>query len=220
MRNVFLKSAIITAIIFFIGIYLGTWLDSNRLQEIKTSLSQNEVDLDDIRLQSIIFQSSLGSKTFCNAAFKSNLDLNGKAYDQWVKIEEYEKSNRFDTSSLTLEKIRYNLLQLQFWVNSINIKNECNTNYSNVVYFHLGEEPISDSVRIEQSTLWTMLQEIKTQCGDKIMLIPLQTDLNIGSINLVLENYNVTQMPAVLINDKTVLYGLHQKSEILGYLNC
>ncbi len=216
-ENAFFKAAVFTALIFTTGILVGIWLDTLRIGEVREILSQTEIDMNDIRAQGSFYELLLDSKEYCNSALKANLDFNNKTYEQGAKIEQYEAANRFDPN-LDFEEKKYVLLQLQFWINSINIRKSCNANYSTMVYFHAKTD--DEVTNIQQRALGMLLSEIKEKCGTKLMFIPLLSNINITTVDMVMTNFGIESAPAILINEKVVLEGLHTKEEILKYLDC
>jgi predicted DsbA family dithiol-disulfide isomerase len=46
------------------------------------------------------------------------------------------------------------------------------------------------------------------------MLIPLPIDINIATINILKENYNISDVPTLLINEKIKLTGVYNIKEI------
>ena len=217
MRNdIFIKTTVLTVVIFILGIFVGVWLDNNRLEEIKASLTSMDLEWNDARLQSVFYQKFSNSSNSCEDAIKSNLDFNDKIYKEGIEIERRENSNKF-TPEIIDEKRRYALLQLQFWSNSINLKESCNANYSSVAYFY---SYLNENLKIDQKIQSTILSDLKQECGNKLILIPLPLDLNVSTIEFLKSTYKINSTPSLLINEKTVLTGIQDGEEILKYIKC
>lgn len=214
-KDVFLKSAIITAIVFIIGISVGVWLDASRAEEIQSRLTEIDTFWNDARLQ-IALHGLLNKSLSCDSSIKANLQFNDRIFKEGQKIQRFEETNRF-APSLLLEKSRYALLQTQFWFNSIDIKNNCNVNYSTLVYFY---SHYNETVAIHQKVQSAVLLDVKGKCGQSVMLIPLPLDLNITTIDILKENYRITKTPATLINENILLEGLQKEDDLLKYLKC
>lgn len=214
-RSTFIYAALLTTVVFSIGILVGIWLDNLRLEEIEKRLTEIDVDWNDARIQSLYYQSFMNS-TECDSAISANLEFADRIYQEGLKIERYEKVNKF-TPSLILEKKRYALLQLQFWINSINLKNSCNANYSTLVYFY---SHFDKTLEVKQKLQSAVLSNIKEKCGPNLMLIPLPLDLDIMTINLIKSQYNIKTAPSILINEKILLEGLKSQDEIEEFIKC
>lgn len=217
MVNVFFRAVVLTTIIFFIGIQIGVWIDSSRVEEIRDMLTNTEIQFNDARLQSSYYE--FFGMDSCQNAIDANLEYNDRIYKEGLKIELYEAANKF-SSNLYLERKKYALAQFQFWLNSVKIKDTCNADYT--VLLHLWKYDTKDSpeVEIPQKVQSAVLLDLKEKCGKKLMLSPIPIDLNLTSVDLMRKNYNITKMPAMIINKGIVLQGLHDLSDIEKYVEC
>ncbi len=215
-KDVFLKSAMLTAVVFAIGIGAGIWLDSSRLEEVQSRLTEIDTYWNDARLHISTLEILLNQSLSCEAAINANLEFNDRIFKEGQRIERFEETNRF-APSLILEKKRYALLQTQFWFNSINIKQRCNADYYTVVYFY---SHYNDTVALNQKLQSAVLLDVKGKCGQKLMLSPLPLDLNITTIDVLRENYRIRTTPAILINEKILLEGLQAENDLSKYIKC
>ena len=216
MKKALLKTLALTTAIFLIGIYAGILLDNLRLEEVKSRMTEIDNLWNDARLfQSYIQRLSDGNKTsYCQLLLAENLRAGDRIYEEGSKVEEYEKTNRF-TPSLVLEKERYALLDLQFWLNSIDLKSVCNANYSTVIYFYS-----QYNKTIEQGYEDRVLWELKQKCGPQIIYITFPSDMEIATIGIIKSIYNITRTPAVMINESVVLYSPITMSDMEKYVKC
>lgn len=214
-KSVFLTSAVITAIIFIIGISIGVYLDQSRVEEVQNRLTEIDTLWNDARLQ-ISLQELTNDSLSCGSTMKANLQFNDRIFDEGQKIERFEQTNRF-APSLLLEKRRYALLQTQFWFNSVEIKESCNADYSTLVYFY---SYYNETVAISQKLQSAVLLDLKERCGQELMLIPLPLDLNITTIDILEENYNIESTPAILINESVLLQGLQTENDLENFIRC
>ncbi|MEM5781648.1 MAG: hypothetical protein QXD43_00390, partial [Candidatus Aenigmatarchaeota archaeon] len=170
---------------------------------------------NDLRLlQSYIQKISENKTLYCDFLLKENLKAGDKIYDEGKRIEEYEKTNRF-TPTLELEKERYALLDLQFWLNSIELKKACNANYSTVIYFYS-----QYNKTIEQDFQDRVLWDLKQKCGPQIIYITFPADMEITTLEVIKSVYNIEKIPAILINESLVLYSPVSMRELENYVKC
>ena len=215
MKKIFLKTLALTLIVFFIGFFVGISLDNLRLEEVKSRMTEIDNLWNDVRLLQSYIQKLSDNKTlYCDFLLKENLRIGDKIYEEGSRIEEYEKTNRF-TPTLALEKERYALLDLQFWLNSIDLKNVCKANYSTVIYFYS-----QYNKTIEQGFQDKVLWDLKQKCGPKIIYITFPADMEITTINVIKSIYNIEKIPAILINESIVLYSPISMREIENYVKC
>jgi hypothetical protein len=216
MKNIIIKTTIMSIIIFVLGILIGVWLDNSRIEEIKGTLTSMDIEWNDARLQSSFYQKFTNNSESCENAIKSNFDFNDKIYKEGIEIERRENVNKLDIEIIN-EKIRYALLQLQFWSNSINLKESCKANYSSIVYFY---SFFDENAKIDQRIQSVILSDLKEECGNKIILVPLPFDLNVSTVEFIKSEYKINSTPSLLINEKIVLTGIQNKEDILKYASC
>ncbi|MCD6399021.1 MAG: hypothetical protein J7L08_03805 [Candidatus Aenigmarchaeota archaeon] len=210
MKKLFAITTLLTLVFLLIGFFAGIWFDEMRTEEIKNELTNIDIMWNDARLQSLYYQTLSDGSDFCDSAIKSNLEFSEKIYDEGKKIDRYEKANRF-SPDLILQKKRHALLQMQFWFNSIKLRDMCNFNYSTVVYLY---SHYDDSLSMKQKIEGAALLELKEKYGSSMMLIPLPSDIGILSVDAIKSQYNITEMPAVIVNEKYVFQGLTSKEKI------
>jgi hypothetical protein len=88
-------------------------------------------------------------------------------------------------------------------LNSIIIREKCNSSYSEVVYFYKYNNPSRD-IKAKESVFSRLLGELKQKKGNSMLLIPIAADNNLSSVNLLLNKYNVSEkdLPIIIINGK------------------
>jgi hypothetical protein len=216
MKRVFLKTFALTMAVFIVGFYIGIFLDSLRLEDVKSRVTEIDNLWNDARLmQSYIQRFSDGNSTvYCDFLLKEHLKAGDKIYEEGTKVEEYEKTNRF-TPSILLEKERYALLDLQFWLNSIDLKRVCGGNFSTMIYFYS-----QYNKTVEQGYQDRVLWEMKQRCGPQVIYITFPADMDITTIEVVKNIYNITKTPAILINESVVLYSPTTLRELENYIKC
>jgi len=216
-KGVFIGAAVFTVIVIFVGIQIGINLESARADETRQFLEDTEVLFSDARLQALYYESDNLTADQCNNALQSNLLFNDIIYEEGVKLERYETSNKI--IELTSERRRYGLLQMQFWLNAERIRNKCNFDYSTAAYL-FKVNTTDEAIRFNQRLTSALLLEIKEECGSKLMLSPMPFNLNLISIDALKTNHNITETPAILINDKEVILGVPEKELLIQKFGC
>jgi hypothetical protein len=214
MKNVFSKTAVITVIVFLIGVYFGFVFDSMKVEEVKGRITEIDNLWNDVRLMQSYIQKFSNTTDYCDFLLEENLEIGDKIYEEGLKVEEYEKSNRF-ASLFILEKKRYALLDLQFWINSIDLKKLCNANYSTVIYFYSQYEKTPEQV-FQDRTLW----DLKQKCGPKIIYITFPADIDISTIEVIKNIYNIEKIPSILIDESILLEGPVTMKDLEEYIKC
>ena len=215
--NIFIKTFFIVAAIFIVGIFIGTFIDLNNTNKIREDLEISKIELSDILTQSSYFTIFDKGTEFCNASISGNIEFADAIYKKGLEIEKLEYTNRFSTF-LYYEKKKYIVSKLQFWLNSIALREKCNANYTTLVYFY--SHDISLAIDADQKAQQAVLENVKDTCGNRLLLIPIQTDLNLTVVTMVLNQYKIDYTPSILIDEKIVLKGLQNFNTINNYVNC
>lgn len=212
-KYIFLYALIITLILFNFGIFMGSMLETSRLNKINKLYVQAEMDLLDQRIQ----KDALDLLDLnCEMLVNENIKFGNKIYEEALLIGRYEDANVL-SSDIIFQHKRFDILRTLFWINSIRIKEKCNSSYHNVIYFYKYNDPLLDQ-KSKQMFFSNLLKEIKDKQGNKIMLIPIAADNNIPSITLLLEKYNIKEFPTILIDERIKVTEVKRLEDIEKYL--
>ena len=214
-KDLLWKAGLLTVVIFSIGIGIGMWLDISRVSSVQGQLTDIDLEWNDARLQSLYYGAPNDSVS-CEAAIKANMDFNSKIYAEGQTIEKYEAVDRF-APDIIQQKKRYALLQFQFWLNSMNLKKSCDANYTTFAYFY---SHYNTSLEIDQNLQSAVLLQLKEQCGDSILLVPLPLDLDLTSIDLLKDTYKINSAPSILVDESTVLRGVQSLPDLEKIAKC
>src|SRR3989338_1678593 len=214
-KNVFWEAFILAAFVFAAGILLGFVLENWRSGKIEGLYFQSELDLLDIRIQNDIYSLN---EIDCTRAVKENINFADRTYEEAKLLQKYEDANKI-TGNIILQHKKYDLLRALFWINSIKIKSRCNASYHNLVYFYDYNEP-SIEIRAKQAVFSGILSELKEEFGSEVMLIPIAGDNDIISVELLMNSYEIaeSELPVILIDEKTKVQKIESKEEIIGLI--
>ena len=207
---VFLESFVLTALIFGMGVALGFFIESWRMDNLKEIYTNAEIDLLDLKLQGELFE-SLGVD--CKIAIQENIAFADRVFEEAKMLDRYEEAQRL-SEALTIQHKKYDLLRVTFWVNSMKIKEKCDADYRNVIYFYQYIEPSLEK-KAKQAVFSKMLEELKIEKGSEIMLIPIAGDINSTSIELLRNMYGIDELPTILIDEKIKITEINDFSELL-----
>jgi len=216
-KNVFWEALLVTLFIFGIGVLLGVILENWRSSEISDLYQKSEVNLLDIKLQNEIYSNG---NFDCEFAFQENLKFTDKIYEEARILEKYENARKL-TESLIIQHKKYDLLRAMLFLNSVEVRKNCNLPYDEIVYFYVPnyEEPRLD-LRAKQNSFSKLLGELKEKKGSDILLIPIAMNQDISSINVLLNQYNISRedLPLILINEEIKITELQTVEELEEYL--
>ncbi len=211
---VFVQALLVTVVIFIIGFYIGLSVEGSHLNQVNDYYTRSEVSLVDI----LALNSLTGSETIsCKGMVEATKNLLDKVYKEAALLGQYEESEKLTDSLKTLHT-KYDVLRTYLWINSINIKKVCpSSNFSTIVYLYKHDE--QDLTKKAEQNVWSkLLLEIKNE-NKNMFLIPIAQDSNLISLASLTERYNLTNFPAVIINENRIFYEIPEKGEILALIN-
>ncbi len=192
---------------------LGISFENNRLVEINDYYTLSEISLMD----SLALNGMVDLDTFsCPDLIRNNIDFADRIYDEAVTLEKYEESGDL-TDSLKLAHRKYDILRTILWINVMKTREKCAGNFSSVVYLY-ESEPEELEQKATQIVWSRILFDLKQEYGDRIILIPISVDSGVSSLSSITNRLNISGYPAVVINDKNVLYSLVSAEDIKKYL--
>jgi len=152
----------------------------------------------------------------CDKMFEENVRFGDKIFEEAYLISKYEEANIFSEEIVAQHK-RFDLLRSLFWMNSVKIKTACDLDYHNIVYFYKYNDPTFEE-ESKQNAISNLLYELKEKFGNSILLIPIAGDNDIPSVNLLVDKYDITEFPVVLIDEKIVIRDISELEDIEKYL--
>jgi hypothetical protein len=212
-KMIFLYALILAFIVFNFGIFMGYILEVSRVDKINTLYLEAEMELLDQRIQKDALELI---ELDCELLVQENINFADRIFEEALLIQRYEDANRINEEVVFQHK-RYDLLRTLFWINSMRIKEKCNSDYHNIVYFYrFNDPPIEQDSK--QRFFSNLLIEIKKEYADKVMLIPIAADNDLPSINLLLEKYGIDEFPVILIDEEIKITNLENKEDVTKYL--
>ncbi len=216
MRRVYIQAGILSLLVFLIGIMAGIWIDNTRIGGIRDSLSEADINSYDARLLNSYLQRF--GKEYCDVALEQNLAYNGKIYGEGRKIEDKINAGIF-TPEVEQEWRRYTLLQIQFWLNSAELKEKCGFDYHTAVHL-FRQKDTTNAEEINNKVQSGILLDLKEVCGNKVMLIPITADTDLIVADAIAKQFSVSEYPAVIIDESFVFQGVTTKDKLNEILQC
>lgn len=211
-KHVLWEALVITIVIFLAGLFLGMLLETSNSVEISNLYTQSEISLTDAMATARLTEEF---DFDCDAIKQGNIDFANRIYEEAKTLEEYEESGKL-TDSLELFHKKYDLLRTLIWTSNQKSLERCE-NYDLLVYLY--EYGSEDTIKKATQNVWSkILLDAKKQ-NDDILLLPIAADQNLTSLDLLIDEYNVTQLPALVINNEQVLYELQNVEQIQTILN-
>ncbi len=211
-KHVFWQALFVTVLLFLMGFVLGVYIEQLRSDSLSISFYQSEVSLyDSLALGKIIGDSSAS----CEDLKKISINFADRVYNEAKNLEKYDEKNKLTNSIKTIHK-KYDLLRTLLWMNAIDIGKKCGK-INDVVYLY--EYSTNDiGIKSKQIVWERVLNDLKSKEGSNLILIPIAVDQDIESLSYLIGKYGIKSYPAVLINEKDILYQPKTIEEIGNYL--
>lgn len=211
-KHVFWEALLVTILVFSIGIFLGMMLEGNRLNKINEYYAQSEISLMDM----LVFQEIVKSNdTSCNVLIESSIDFADRIYNEAMFLSRYNDQQL--TGSTELAQKRYALLRTLLWMNVIRTQEHCENEFNSVIYLYDQKE--TDLTKKAEQQVWSkILRDLKEDLGEDIILIPIAVNEEFISLNSIIKEHDIKELPAVIIND-AVITEIISKDELKKYLD-
>ena len=211
-KNAIWEAFLITIIIFAIGLLLGVAYEQGQVSKIDSYYVQSEISLmDSIALQNLIDLDSLD----CQILIDANVDFADKIYEEAVLIDRLEESGKLK-DNLWLAHKKYDALRTFLWINTIKTIETCSEDLSLVVYLY--EYNVGDLHQKAKQSVWSkILSDLKKEKGNEVVLIPIAADSELISLDSLISKFNITEYPAVIVNQEFVLNEINSVEDFNQY---
>jgi hypothetical protein len=198
-KSVFWQALVFTIIVFSIGLIFGFFMESWRADKSESSLMTSEINLLDEQIKSGLIRDSNIS---CELAKSSVFAFADKIYAEALNLEKYDSRTKFEREIMILLHKRYDLLRMMLWSEAVSLKDRCSGFHTIVYFFDYDSQNIE--TKAKQDFYSRMLVDLKNRNPSKVLLMPVAGNLDIASVNLAMESYNL-DAPAILIDEKTAV---------------
>ena len=213
-KHLFWEALILAIFIFASGIFFGYLIESNRTSNIISAYQQSELSLLDIKIQENIFSST---EFDCDLAIKETIGFADRIYEEAQVLERYEGASTL-SKGLMLQHKKYDLLRALLWLNTLKIKKNCDEDFHTIVYFYEYKSEDLDK-KVEQNVFSKYLGQLKQEYGNKIILIPIAGNLDANSISFLMSDYEINNLPMILIDEDLKVGNMDDLESIREYLN-
>lgn len=211
-KRVFWEALILTVVIFMLGLLIGISFEERKLNEVSNYYSESDAFMMDLFAMNNLIQEG---EVSCEMLIDSSVNFADDIYHEAMLLEKYEDAGKVTDGMRILHK-KYDTLRTLLWMNIIDIKDECG-GVQSVIYLY--NYDTKDLVEKATNTVWSkVLGDLKAVHED-IILIPIAVDSDLNSLNSLIEDYNITSYPVVIVNEKHVIGELGTYEDVEEYLN-
>lgn len=194
MVNVFIKTAVITTLIFAVGVWIGLWMGEERVSSLELTIDDLQENINNAELQFLLLD-VLEKNASCTYMIQTASNLGHESSLLARDVEKYENSQKIDEDSFYLLKQKYTNSLIRNWLTLEKIKETCDGNYSIVLYFYSNEQC---DLCEEQGIV---LSYMKERLGQDLFVFALDTDIGVDVVGVLKDSYGITNYPATVVNN-------------------
>jgi len=210
-KHVFWEALLITVVVFLVGLFLGMLIESGNSEKVSQLYLNSEISLvDGMGVTFLLDRYDID----CESIKEENIKFADSVFEEAKLLAKYEERGDLTNTMEILHK-KYDLLRTLIWTSNLDTLNRCD-NYNLVVYIYEYNTQKTD-IKAMQNVWSNLLGDLKGERED-VLLIPIAGNQNITSMSLLMAEYGVDKLPAVVVNNKEVLYELEELSNIESLL--
>lgn len=204
-KHAFWQALIVTIFVFAAGLILGFYIELSNVNKSDFLIRSSEVDFLDQQIKTSQLSSRLNLS--CEVAKQNLFDFADEVYAEALEFEEKSGQSKLTDEQRKVLHKRYDLLRVNLWMESLELRNRCNEDFHIVLYF-FDYSSRDVEVKSEQAVLSLVLMDLKGEYSEEILLLPIASNLDLGSVNTIKESYNLTKSPSLIIDESLVLDGV------------
>jgi hypothetical protein len=207
------EAFLLASLVFFFGFLLGFLFESSQTDKMSQYYRQSELYvMDGIALNSLVDEGLFD----CSSLYDSYSLFADRIYQEAILLDEYESAEKI-TEDMKIVHRRYDVLRTFLWSNTLRAQKKCPNPSHTIVYLY--EYNNEDLAKRATQNVWSkVLFDLKQEEGKNLILIPIASDLNITSLNVLVDHFNITSYPVVIVDNKNVVDELISVSQLKEYL--
>jgi hypothetical protein len=190
----FILSSFLAILIFSSGISIGVLVNTNKENYLGNEIIKLKESVQDTELE-LMLMDYLSSESMCNYFSLKSSELMNDAKILGSEVDYYEKTIGQRNEEYLLMKSDYMKVLVKNWINIEKIRQSCGSNYTTLLYFYQTKEQCPDC-----SMQGFILSHLKDKYDSNLMVFSFDSSLDIGVLNIIENNYNVTTYPSIVIN--------------------
>ena len=210
-KNAFWQAFLVTIFVFVAGLVLGFYIELSNVSKSDLLIRSAEVDLLD---QQIKVSGLTNDFNFnCEIAKENLFMFADEIYLDASQFEEEDSRSKLTVNQRRVLHKRYDLMRVNLWMESIKIKNKCNESFHTVVY--LFDYASSDvDVKSQQRIYSLILMDLKYKYPEEIFLLPIAANLELGSVDMIKQSYDISSSPSIIVDESIVINSLVTLEEL------
>ncbi len=199
IKGKYLLAAVITGLIFLLGMLLGLIVEGKRVDYVQSQAEQQKLDFVSLQLQYQLISelSQQGNCPAVSATFEEFLKELGRTEERLI---EYEKNAKVNRDSFERLKRDYVQAQVNYWLLAKKTKQICDRDIATILYFYAPTENCK-----ECDAQGFVLTYLKDLFKEKLLIFSFDSSFREEPlVDLLIKTYNVTEYPSLVLEDKLI----------------
>ncbi len=201
----FISTAILTTVIFLLGILLGYGLDQWRTGDALGTIQKSELDAQSYQIEQEFF--SMFGEYRCDLASKRLNELAHTLGELGYYLVNFEKKSVFKQKDYDYLLRKYFLLELRTYTLLTQAKKNCRTEDITILYFFLPDDIVSE----QQGRVLDVLVKEHSNLSVFSLNAQYKGDLLVDGVK---SHYNITMTPTIIINNHIKKEGFVEKEDL------
>lgn len=209
-KKIYFSAAILTIVIIISTIIISWYVLYLKEEEIRNIFSDIKTSLEASNVELLYVSEYL--KDGCEILNETRSEITKKLLEVNKKLIEAEKERRVLSPSENRRfKTEQSILYVKYWILTLEMRKKCNFNISTILYFW-------DAESTECKIQGYVLDSITYEYGNRVLIVPLDYNFDLGIIKIIAKQFNVTTTPTIIVNEKIKFEGLTTKNDIISAL--
>lgn len=204
----------LTAMVFLLGILMSNLVDQQRAQSLENEMQQDLIQLESNQLQLSYLRSDESSSCEALQTALKNIVID---YNQRLSnVQNFQSDSFFKSQDFENIKRRYILSGIRYWMFAEEVRQKCDYSPDTVLFFTttLDKDDCPECDKIGRR-----LTLLKRKYNGDLLIFSIPVRMEDGMVDVLEQQFNVAQTPAVVINGDHKMTGLHPRSAIEQQLN-
>lgn len=204
-------AALFTLIIFVTGALTSNLLDDYRSSKLQAELQEDLTEVESNQLQ----LDYLRSHDLSCDTLDTGLTSIVKSYnDRLGRIQEFRDRSLIKSERFSNLRRRYIISGIRYWIFAQELKERCSFSPNTALFFTKSLENQSCEACARQGRQLSLL---KKEYDSEFLVFPVPLTVDDGMVEILRDRYNVTDVPATVVNGETALRGYRSREEVETY---
>jgi len=185
-------AAAFAILLFFSGLLLGMIIELKKISYLEEKFKELEISRIDNEVENLLASYfNISSCEIFKYRIEKIIPLVAKFGDE---VELYEATKKINTKEYENLKKKYTLLNIRYWIFVEKLKETCHYNFTTILYFYSNKNCKDCEMQ------GYVLSYIKKKYPQKVMIFAIDGNMNLETVKMLKNIYNVTEYPTLVIN--------------------